>query len=37
MIKEGIKDNAQNWTSSVNEPKGDADKWKAVNEVSCSV
>lgn len=37
MIKEGIKDNAQNRTTFVNESKGDADKWKAMNEVSCSV
>ena len=37
MIKERIEDNSQNWTASVDESKGDAHPWKAVNEVGCSV
>jgi len=37
MIEEGIEYNAQNWTAPVNEPKGDTDIWKAVNEVGGSV
>jgi hypothetical protein len=37
VIKEGIEYNTQNWTAPVNEPEGDADIWKPMDEVGCPV